>query len=104
MNRGYEMFCGTDRDFYDSETVAGVEEELFAIARREVPGGWESRRTDDWLMLAPDAIRLPSQGWKIQRRCLAGASWKRSNRYKEGSCLLRKLSHRKLQEFLYRLS
>lgn len=65
MNRGYEMFCGTDPDFYDSAMVARVEDEPFPIARRELPSGWQSKRTDDWLMHMPEGLHLPSQGWKI---------------------------------------
>jgi tRNA A-37 threonylcarbamoyl transferase component Bud32 len=74
MDKGYELFCLTDPVFYDSATLATVEDEPFAIARRETPAGWRSSQMDDWLMLAPEGLRLPSQGWKIHASaCLDNA-------------------------------
>jgi tRNA A-37 threonylcarbamoyl transferase component Bud32 len=74
LNKGYELFCLADREFYDSAMLATVMDEPFAIAGRELPDGWRSSRTDDWLMYAPDGLRLPSQGWKIHASaCLDNA-------------------------------
>src|SRR4051812_35717167 len=74
METGYELFCLTDPEFYDLATLPTVQDESFAIAGRELPDGWLSRRTDDWLMCVPDGLRLPSQGWKIHASaCLDNA-------------------------------
>ncbi|HEX8156744.1 MAG TPA: class III lanthionine synthetase LanKC [Solirubrobacteraceae bacterium] len=74
MDKSYELFCLTDAVFYDSVTVAAVEDEPFAIAGREVPNGWRASRMDDWLVYTPEGLRLPSQGWKIHASaCLDNA-------------------------------
>ena len=74
MDQSYELYCLADRDFYDSSMLTTVRDEPFAIARRDVPAGWRSSRTDDWIMYAPDGVRLPSQGWKIHASaCLDNA-------------------------------
>jgi len=74
LNKSYEMYCLADPEFYDSAMLATVKDEPFAIAGRETPRGWRSSRTDDWLMVAPDGLRLPSQGWKIHASaCLDNA-------------------------------
>ncbi|MDX6692327.1 MAG: putative SapB synthase, partial [Solirubrobacteraceae bacterium] len=63
MDKSYELYCLADADFYDSALLPSLHDESFALARRETPAGWQSARTDDWLMYAPDELRLPSQGW-----------------------------------------
>jgi tRNA A-37 threonylcarbamoyl transferase component Bud32 len=74
MDKGYELFCMTDPEFYDSATLATVGDEPFAISCRETPVGWRSNRMDDWLVYMPEGIRLPSQGWKIHASaCLDNA-------------------------------
>jgi tRNA A-37 threonylcarbamoyl transferase component Bud32 len=74
MDKGYELYCLADPEFYDSPMLATVEDDPFPIARREPPAGWRSARTDDWLMFAPEGLRLPSQGWKIHASaCLDNA-------------------------------
>ena len=74
MDKGYELYCLADPLFYDSPTLATVEDEPFAIARRELPDGWRGEHMDDWLMCLPGELRLPSQGWKIHAgACLDNA-------------------------------
>jgi serine/threonine protein kinase len=74
VDKSYELFCLADAVFYDSVTVAPVEDEPFAIAGRELPERWRSNRTEDWLMCMPDGLELPSQGWKIHASaCLDNA-------------------------------
>jgi tRNA A-37 threonylcarbamoyl transferase component Bud32 len=74
MDKGYELYCLTDPQFYDSATTATVQDEPFAIARREPPPGWQSNQMDDWLVFTPEGLDLPSQGWKIHASaCLDNA-------------------------------
>ncbi|MCA1682516.1 MAG: class III lanthionine synthetase LanKC [Actinobacteria bacterium] len=65
MDKGYELYCLTDAEFYDSSMLATVKDEPFEIATRELPPGWRSAPSDDWLMFAPEGVELPMQGWKI---------------------------------------
>jgi tRNA A-37 threonylcarbamoyl transferase component Bud32 len=74
VDKGYELYCLTDREFYDSSLLATVKDEPFQIATRELPPGWRTAPSDDWLMFAPDEAELPSQGWKIHASaCLDNA-------------------------------
>lgn len=74
MDTSYELYCLADPEFYDSAMLATVKDEPFSIVDRELPPGWRSSRTDDWVMFAPDGIQLPSQGWKIHAAaCLDNA-------------------------------
>ena len=74
MDKGYELYCLADAEFYDSSLLATVKDEPFEIATRELPDGWLSAPSDDWLMFAPDEAQLPSQGWKIHASaCLQNA-------------------------------
>ena len=74
MDNSYELYCLADPRFYDSAMLATVKDESFAIAGRELPPGWRSSRTDDWVMFAPEGLSLPSQGWKIHASaCLNNA-------------------------------
>jgi hypothetical protein len=74
MDKGYELYCLTDPQFYDSATLATAVDEPFAISCRETPIGWRSNRMDDWLVYTPEGVRLPSQGWKIHASaCLDNA-------------------------------
>jgi hypothetical protein len=73
MDKSYELYCLADPEFYDAATLT-VEDEPFAIARRETPGGWRAHRMEDWLVYMPEGLRLPSQGWKIHASaCLDNA-------------------------------
>ncbi|MGH2942356.1 MAG: class III lanthionine synthetase LanKC [Solirubrobacteraceae bacterium] len=74
MDKGYEVYCLTDPEFYDSTAKATVEEESFEIARREAPPGWQRTPMGDWVVYAPDRVHMPSQGWKIHASaCLDNA-------------------------------
>jgi tRNA A-37 threonylcarbamoyl transferase component Bud32 len=74
MDKGYELYCLADPQFYDSATIATVKDEPFAIARRATPAGWRSARMDDWVVYTPEGLSLPSQGWKIHASaCLDNA-------------------------------
>ncbi|MEU5595404.1 class III lanthionine synthetase LanKC [Streptomyces sp. NPDC020298] len=74
MDKRYEVYALADRHFYDTPdrlSAAGPDAApLYDTARREVPEGWHTGRTGDWLTLTPldaDGAPLPSpaQGWKI---------------------------------------
>lgn len=65
MDRGYEGFCLTDPLFYDSPTVARWDDVDFGVADLPVPAGWRRVELEDWLVYAPEAVDLPTQGWKI---------------------------------------
>lgn len=74
MNKGYEVFCQANPDFYDSAALAAREENGFTIGTGDPPSGWSRGRNDDWVMYAPDEVALPSQGWKIHvSACLDNA-------------------------------
>lgn len=74
MDTSYELYCLADPEFYDSAMLATVKDDPFAIVDRELPPGWRSSRTDDWVMFAPEGIQLPTQGWKIHASaCLDNA-------------------------------
>ena len=74
MDRGYEVYCLGDREFYDSPVLSRGDDPDFPAARRPAPEGWECAKTDDWQMYAPSGHRLPSQGWKIHvSACLDNA-------------------------------
>lgn len=74
MDKSYELYCLADRDFYDSATLPTLQDDPFEIAGRQVPPGWLSSQTADWVMYAPDGLRLPPQGWKIHASaCLDNA-------------------------------
>jgi tRNA A-37 threonylcarbamoyl transferase component Bud32 len=74
VDTSYELYCLTDQQFYDSPLLATVTDQPFAIVAREPPGGWRRKRTDDWLMYAPEGVVLPLQGWKIHASaCLDNA-------------------------------
>jgi serine/threonine protein kinase len=74
MDKGYELFCLADREFYDSATVPTVKDPPFAIVDRATPPDWQRVRMDDWLMYTPEGLHLPSQGWKIHASaCLDNA-------------------------------
>lgn len=74
MDQSYELFCLADAEFYDSAMLTTVRDEPFAIVDRELPPGWRSSRTDDWVMFSPEGLSLPSQGWKIHASaCLDNA-------------------------------
>ncbi|AEW93789.1 MULTISPECIES: class III lanthionine synthetase LanKC [Streptomycetaceae] len=75
MDQRYEVYSLADRHFYETpDRIAGLgggETQEFDTARREVPAGWRSARSGDWLHLNPvdaEGNPLPGQplqGWKI---------------------------------------
>ncbi|MFK4222335.1 class III lanthionine synthetase LanKC [Streptomyces sp. NPDC019890] len=83
MDKRYEVFCLSDRIFYEtpdrlssaprSSRSGGVP--LFEAALRPVPEGWRRFLSGDWLHLSPDnAPARPLQGWKIHvSACLDNA-------------------------------
>jgi serine/threonine protein kinase len=74
MDKGYELYCLADPEFYDSAMLVTVEDEPFAIAGREPPPGWRRSPMDDWLVYTPEDLHFPSQGWKIHASaCLDNA-------------------------------
>lgn len=74
MNERYEAYCLADPVFYDSPARAQGGDVDFAAARRPIPSGWKRSELDDWLVLRPEGVRLPPQGWKIHASaCLDNA-------------------------------
>ena len=65
MDNGYELYCLTDPNFYDSAVLNVAADSEFALARRPAPDGWNRLTTGDWAEWAPEDLDLPSQGWKI---------------------------------------
>jgi len=65
VDNGYELYCLTDPNFYDSAVLNVAADSEFALARRPAPDGWNRLTTGDWAEWAPEDLDLPSQGWKI---------------------------------------
>ncbi len=75
MDKRYEVYSLADRHFYESpERLATGPEQtarFYETARREVPAGWRTERSGDWLNLVPlgadgaPVTGRPQQGWKI---------------------------------------
>ncbi|CAG6392706.1 class III lanthionine synthetase LanKC [Streptomyces cocklensis] len=85
MDNRYEIFCLADRYFYESlDRLPGASRddsgapsgqrsaplvENFETAQRDVPAGWRTVRTGDWLHLDPTPGSgqedRPLQGWKV---------------------------------------
>lgn len=75
MAGGYEVYCLVDPLFYDTPTRRLTHDRGFAEASAEVPPGWQRRELDDWLLLVPDGVKSPTQGWKIHASaCLDNAA------------------------------
>jgi tRNA A-37 threonylcarbamoyl transferase component Bud32 len=73
VDNGYEVYCIADPLFYDSMS-GGNRAESFDAARRPVPGGWERRLLEDWVVMNPVGATVPHQGWKIHvSACLDNA-------------------------------
>lgn len=64
MTDDYEAFCLVDPTFYDTPARRAASEG-YPQAGRPVPPGWQRRADDQWVMLAPEAAELASQGWKV---------------------------------------
>ncbi|NIK59524.1 class III lanthionine synthetase LanKC [Kribbella shirazensis] len=69
----YELYCLSDRFFYDRPTE-GTEHPDFPLCARPVPDGWDHEAGEIWMHYAPRGLALPSQGWKIHvSSCLEDA-------------------------------
>ncbi|PRX44563.1 protein kinase-like protein [Prauserella shujinwangii] len=65
MDLRYEAYCFADPLFFDEQRETRTPEEDFSTLL-PLPGtGWVQKDLGVWRMLAPDAVALPGQGWKI---------------------------------------
>ncbi|WP_344495531.1 hypothetical protein [Streptomyces enissocaesilis] len=64
MDKRYEAYCLMDAHFYDTPARARGGNTAFARARRPTPASWTRSETDTWVVLRPDGVALPLQGWK----------------------------------------
>ncbi|MGW0550841.1 class III lanthionine synthetase LanKC [Streptomyces altiplanensis] len=75
MDKRYEAYCLMDAHFYDTPARARGGNTTFAQARRPAPASWTRSETDNWVVLRPDGVTLPLQGWKIHvSACLDNAA------------------------------
>jgi tRNA A-37 threonylcarbamoyl transferase component Bud32 len=65
VDQGYEMYCLTDPDFYDTFTTKIADGHGFELAQGPVPEGWQRSEFGHWLAYVPENHVLPPQGWKI---------------------------------------
>jgi hypothetical protein len=65
MDDRYAAFCMADPAFYDAMYSAETAGTSFAVAERELPEGWRSSESDDWITVRREDAALPMQGWKI---------------------------------------
>ncbi|MGE5132803.1 MAG: class III lanthionine synthetase LanKC [Gemmatimonadota bacterium] len=65
MDKRYELYCLTDRRFYDSPDGAVARDADFRVSSRSLPPGWERVHWDEWLIHQPPGTAIPPQGWKI---------------------------------------
>lgn len=65
MDGRYEAFIMADRTFYDAMHSTRSAGESFALATRPLAEGWRRYEQDDWIVVDPGPVGLPSQGWKI---------------------------------------
>ncbi|WP_342749598.1 class III lanthionine synthetase LanKC [Prauserella marina] len=92
----YEEFCVADRTFFaePGEADDGLPE--FSRVAPVPESGWCSWESGAWRTLLPDAVRLPSQGWKIHVSATldnAESVLSRVHRY----CLRRRVAFRHLR-------
>ena len=65
MDKRYELYCLTDRYFYDSPDGAVARDIDFHVSSRPLPPGWERAHKGEWLIYRPPGDPIPLQGWKI---------------------------------------
>jgi tRNA A-37 threonylcarbamoyl transferase component Bud32 len=65
VDRGYELYCFVDPLFYDSPARIERADLDFGVTHASPPEGWIRSELDDWVLIWPDAVTLPGQGWKI---------------------------------------
>ncbi|WP_117211628.1 class III lanthionine synthetase LanKC [Allorhizocola rhizosphaerae] len=75
MDEGYGAYTNADPIFFDVLHAAQGDPRPFDLATCELPDGWGRVEQDDWLvMVPPDDVELPLQGWKIHASsCLDNA-------------------------------
>nr|WP_208607512.1 class III lanthionine synthetase LanKC [Streptomyces curacoi] len=61
----YEAYCLIDPDFYDTPARAKGQSDNFELSLCPAPDGWVRSDLDNWVVLTPDGVDLPPQGWKI---------------------------------------
>lgn len=61
----YEAYCLIDPDFYDTPARAKGQSDNFELSLCPAPNGWVRSDLDNWVVLTPDGVDLPPQGWKI---------------------------------------
>ena len=72
MRKQYELYCVTDRFFYDAPPV--TRDTDYEISHRDLPDGWEQLPGDEWMVYVPPNDRTPPQGWKVHvTGCAASA-------------------------------
>jgi len=64
MKPSIELYSLADRVFFE-DPLRWRAEEAFELATGEVPDGWRRGGAGPWVMLRPEGIQLPKQGWKI---------------------------------------
>ncbi len=75
MDKRYEAYCLMDAHFYDTPARARGGNTAFTQARRPAPASWARSEMDNWVVLRPDDVTLPLQGWKIHvSACLDNAA------------------------------
>ncbi|MET9816818.1 class III lanthionine synthetase LanKC [Streptomyces sp. NPDC006355] len=70
----YEAFCLMDPDFYDTPARAKGQSDSFELARCPAPDGWTRSDLESWVVLTPDGLVLPPQGWKIHVSATPGTA------------------------------
>jgi hypothetical protein len=65
VDDAYEMYCLTDKIFYDSFVIKATADHDYELAQGPVPEGWQRIPSGDWMMYVPQDPVLPAQGWKI---------------------------------------
>jgi tRNA A-37 threonylcarbamoyl transferase component Bud32 len=74
VDKRYELYCLSDRLFYDSPSRRIRANADFSIAGRRLPSGWEQADKGEWIICQPPDVAIPSQGWKIHiSACLENA-------------------------------
>ncbi|EWM11115.1 class III lanthionine synthetase LanKC [Kutzneria sp. 744] len=64
MKPAIELYSLADRVFFE-DPMRWHAEQTFELATGDVPAGWRRSGAGPWVMLRPDGLVLPKQGWKI---------------------------------------
>jgi serine/threonine protein kinase len=67
LDKGYDVFCIADPDFYDTPTrlTEGHGGGDFELAASALPAGWQREFMGDWSVLRPVGHDMAAQGWKV---------------------------------------